>query len=65
MHARRSKVGTERVRNAMARWNQTKFESPAKKEAARSKIVGAARKHKIDLSEGDKVKKSRSKKKAA
>ena len=53
------------IRNAMARWNQTKFESPAKKEAARSKIVGAARKHKIDLSDGDKVKKSRSKKKAA
>lgn len=53
------------IRNAMARWNQTKFESPAKKEAARRKIVGAARKHKIDLSAGDKVTKSRSKKKAA
>jgi len=53
------------VRNAMARWNQTRFESPAKKEAARRKIVGAARKHKIDLSTGDNVKKSRSKKKAA
>lgn len=43
------------VRNAMARWNQTKFESPAKKEAARRKIVGAARKQKIALSDGDKV----------
>ena len=53
------------VRNAMARWNQTKFESPAKKEAARRKIVGAARKHKIDLSEGDKVNRSRSAKSAA
>ncbi|HTJ60944.1 MAG TPA: DUF6582 domain-containing protein [Candidatus Saccharimonadales bacterium] len=53
------------IRNAMARWNQTTFESPAKKEAARRKIVGAARKHKIDLSTGDNVKKSRSKKKAA
>src|SRR2546423_3178810 len=47
------------IRNAMARWNQTKFESPAKKEGARRKIVGAARKHKIDLSEGDKVSRSR------
>jgi hypothetical protein len=47
------------VRNAVARWDQTKFESPAKKEAARRKIVGAARKHKIELSASDKVKKPR------
>ena len=48
------------VRNAMARWNQTKFESPAKKEGARRKIVSAATKHKIDLSKDDKVAKPRS-----
>ena len=48
------------VRNAMARWNQTKFESPAKKEGARRKIVSAAKKHKIDLSKDDKVAKPRS-----
>ncbi|MDQ6857473.1 MAG: hypothetical protein M3Z65_00580 [Chloroflexota bacterium] len=49
------------IRNAMARWNQTRFESPAKKEGARRKIVGAARKHKIDLSDGDKVRRPRRK----
>jgi hypothetical protein len=53
------------IRNAMARWNQTKFESPAKKEAARRKIVGAARKHKIELSATDKVRRQRSRSKAA
>jgi hypothetical protein len=53
------------VRNAIARWDQTKFESPAKKEAARRKIVGAARKHRIELSAGDKVRRPRAKKKAA
>jgi hypothetical protein len=53
------------IRNAMARWNQTTFESPAKKEGARRKIVGAARKHKIDLSESDKVRRPRAKTKAA
>jgi hypothetical protein len=49
------------IRNAMARWNQTKFESPAKKEGARRKIVGAARRHKIDLSADDKVRRPRKK----
>ena len=53
------------IRNAMARWNQTKFESPAKKEAARRKIVGAARKHGIDLAATDKVRRARAKPKAA
>ena len=48
------------IRNAMARWNQTKFESPAKKEGARRKIVSTAKKHKIDLSKDDKVAKPRS-----
>jgi hypothetical protein len=43
------------VRNAMARWNQTRFESAAKKEAARTKIVAAARKHDIEIDENDHV----------
>ena len=43
------------IRNAMARWNQTKFESASAKEGARRKIVSAARKHGIDVSEDDKV----------
>lgn len=50
------------IRNAMARWNQTKFESPAKKEGARRKIVGAARKHKIELSDSDNVRRTGAKK---
>ena len=53
------------IRNAMARWDQTKFESPAKKEGARRKIVGAARMHKIELSESDKVRRPGAKKRAA
>lgn len=43
------------VRNAMARFNQTRFESQAAKERARRKIVSAARRHGIDVSEDDKV----------
>jgi len=53
------------IRNAMARWNQTTFESAAKKEGARRKIVSAAKKHKIDLSKDDKVAKPRSRPTAA
>jgi uncharacterized protein DUF6582 len=43
------------IRNAMARWNQTDFESASKKEGARRKIVGAARKHGIEVSKDDKI----------
>lgn len=39
------------VRNAMARFNQTDFESKAAKERARKKIVAAARKHDIEVSD--------------
>ena len=53
------------IRNAMARWNQTKFESAAKKEGARRKIVSAVKKHKIELSMDDKVAKPRSRPTAA
>ena len=47
------------IRNAMARWNQTEFESASKKEGARRKIVGAARKHGIEIDAEDNVAKSR------
>ena len=43
------------VRNAMARWNQTEFESESAKESARRKIIAAARKHGIEISPDDKV----------
>ena len=43
------------VRNAMARWNQTEFESAAAKERARKKIVSAARRHAIDVDEESRV----------
>ena len=37
------------IRNAMARWNQTEFESAAAKERARKKIVSAAGRHGIEI----------------
>ena len=43
------------VRNAIARWNQTAFETKTDKERARRKIVSAARTHGIEVSKGDKV----------
>ena len=43
------------VRNAMARFNQTDFESGAARERARKKIVSAARKHGIEISDDDHV----------
>jgi hypothetical protein len=46
------------VRNAMARWNQTKFESAKAKESARKKILAAARKHHIEVDEDDKIRRS-------
>jgi hypothetical protein len=39
------------IRNAMARFNQTEFESVAAKERARKKIVAAAKKHGIEVSD--------------
>lgn len=39
------------VRNAMARFNQTNFESKAAKERARQKILRAAKRHHIEVSE--------------
>ena len=43
------------IRNAMARWNQTDFQSATAKEKARQKIVGAARRHGIDVDKGSNV----------
>jgi SRSO17 transposase len=43
------------VRNAMARWNQTEFESQTAKESARRKIVSAARKYGIEVDNDDKI----------
>lgn len=43
------------VRNAMARWNQTVFESASAKESARRKILAAAKRHGIEVSVDDKI----------
>jgi hypothetical protein len=43
------------VRNAMARWNQTDFDSATAKESARRKIVAAAKRHGIEVNDDDKV----------
>ena len=47
------------VRNAMARFNQTDFESGTKKETARKKIVKAAKRRGIKVAKGDNVAKGR------
>src|SRR4026208_1849649 len=41
------------VRNAIARFNQTDFESAAAKERARKKILAAAKKYDIEVDEDD------------
>ena len=43
------------VRNAIARFNQTDFESIAAKERARKKILGAAKRHGIEVNDDDNV----------
>jgi hypothetical protein len=43
------------VRNAMARWNQTDFESDTAKEEARKKIVAAAKSHGIEIGPDDNI----------
>ena len=45
------------VRNAMARFNQTDFESKTAKEAARKKILAAAKRYKIEVDDDANVKK--------
>jgi hypothetical protein len=48
----------EHVRNAISRWNQTDFPSKAAGERARRKILAAARRHRIEVSDDDRVAKS-------
>ena len=43
------------VRNAIARFNQTDFESAAAKERARKKVLAAAKKHGIEVDAEDNV----------
>jgi len=43
------------IRNAMARWNQTDFQSATAKEKARQRIVGAARRHGIDVGKDSQI----------
>jgi hypothetical protein len=43
------------VRNAVARFNQTAFESGTKKESARKKIVAAAKRRGIKVARADNV----------
>jgi hypothetical protein len=43
------------VRNAMARWNQTNFQSDTAKEEARKRILSAAKRYGIEVSEEDKI----------
>ena len=46
------------VRNAIARFNQTEFESKAAKERARRKILSAAERHGIDVAEDSNIAKT-------
>lgn len=43
------------VRNAIARFNQTEFESKAAKERARKRIVRAAKRHGIEIGDDSEV----------
>ena len=43
------------VRNAMARFNQTEFESATAKDRARRKILAAAKRHGIEVSDDSNV----------
>jgi hypothetical protein len=43
------------VRNAIARFDQTEFESKAAKERARKKILSAAKKHDIEVDDDSSV----------
>jgi hypothetical protein len=47
------------VRNAIARFNQTDFESAEAKEKARKKILAAANRYDIEVSEDSNVRKRR------
>lgn len=47
------------IRNALARFNQTDFESAAAKQRARRKILAAAKSHGIEVSDDSNVRRSR------
>jgi hypothetical protein len=47
------------VRNAMSRWNQTAFPSKSAQDATRRKILAAARRHRIEVSDDHEIAKSR------
>jgi hypothetical protein len=47
------------VRNAIARFNQTHFESASAKARARRKILAAARRHGIEVSDEDNIARAR------
>jgi hypothetical protein len=43
------------IRNAMARWNQTDFESKTAKDEARRRILAAAKRHGIEVDDDSKI----------
>ena len=45
----------EHVRNAIARFNQTSFESAEAKEKARRKVLAAAKRHGIEVAKDDNI----------
>ena len=53
------------IRNAMARFNQTAFESKTAKEQARKRIVAAAKRHDIEVSDDANVAKPQTSLRAA
>ena len=48
----------EHVRNAIARFNQTAFESVEAKEKARRKVLAAAKRHGIEVAKDDEIRKA-------
>jgi hypothetical protein len=46
------------VRNAIARFNQTKFQSDTAKDEARRKVLAAAKRHGVEVDEDDEIKKA-------
>jgi len=48
----------EHVRNAMARWNQTDFDSRSAKDEAAKKIIRAAKRHDIEVDNDSEVAKA-------
>jgi hypothetical protein len=45
----------EHIRNAMARWNQTDFQSKTAKQEAAQKIIRAAKRHGIQVDEDSEI----------